>query len=234
MAFGLYKPGQGYWMRVVTAAMLGILTLATATWLASEARAVADNLPKTSYIAKLDTATLTGTPVAGTTVELLGRPVSTSQIRPVLGTAEIASYDAQDQTVLLTHSAMNSGETDPSQAEFIRAAGATAPATLAAALADHPHGVSSVEPLYIEGGAAIVVIIVGALLILWFTGVQPRSVEFLVATDMEMKKVNWSTRRDVIASTWVVIGAAFLISALLYLFDWFFKTIFQLIGVLVK
>jgi preprotein translocase SecE subunit len=79
----------------------------------------------------------------------------------------------------------------------------------------------------------MIVIVIGALLALWLTGMNPKSVEFLIATDMEMKKVNWSTRRDVIASTWVVIGAAFLISALLFVFDLVLQKFFQLIGVLV-
>jgi preprotein translocase SecE subunit len=233
MAFGIYKPGQGYWMRVVTASMLGILTLATATWIASEARRVAGNLPKTSYIARVDTSSLSGAPVAGTTVELLGK-ADKDHNRPVLGTAKILSFDTQDKTVVLSEPVMNSADADASRAESMRPAEGTGTTAFSAVFTDRPRGVSSVEPLYIEGGAAIIVIIFGALLILWLTGMQPKSVEFLVATDMEMKKVNWSTRRDITASTWVVIGASFLISALLLVFDLILKTFFQLIGVLVK
>ena len=54
----------------------------------------------------------------------------------------------------------------------------------------------------------------------------------LIATDMEMKKVNWSTRKDIIASTYVVIGAAFLIAALIFGVDIFLKELFERIGVL--
>jgi len=34
-----------------------------------------------------------------------------------------------------------------------------------------------------------------------------------------MKKVNWSTRKHIIDSTWVVVGATFLIAAVLWIFD---------------
>lgn len=32
MALGIYKPGQGYWVRVLSAVGLGALILATAAW----------------------------------------------------------------------------------------------------------------------------------------------------------------------------------------------------------
>jgi preprotein translocase SecE subunit len=231
MAFGLYKPGQGYWMRVVTASMLGILTLATATWVAGEARQVADSMPKTSYVARLESSTTTGVPAAGQHVELLGK-ADRDRNRAVVGTADIAEYNAQDKTVILTNSHMTAAEDDPGQAEMIRTPQGASGQAFSAGV-EHPRGVSSIEPLYIQGGAAIIVILIGALLALWLTGINPRSVEFLIATDMEMKKVNWSTRRDVVGSTWVVIGAAFLISALLFVFDLGLQKFFHLIGVLV-
>ena len=33
MNLGIYKPGQGYWVRVMTAVVAGVLVLATAVWL---------------------------------------------------------------------------------------------------------------------------------------------------------------------------------------------------------
>ncbi|MBC7773137.1 MAG: preprotein translocase subunit SecE [Pyrinomonadaceae bacterium] len=89
-----------------------------------------------------------------------------------------------------------------------------------------------IEPLYLQGGAASIVILIGAALIYWFCAVKPGTVDFLINTDMEMKKVNWSTRKDIIASTYVVIGSAFLIAALIFTVDVLLKTLFQSIGVL--
>jgi len=52
---------------------------------------------------------------------------------------------------------------------------------------------------------------------------------FLSATEGEMKKVNWSTRKEVLGSTRVVIVIAFLIAVCLFVVDfgfgWFFRTI---------
>ena len=62
--------------------------------------------------------------------------------------------------------------------------------------------------------------------------VKPRSVDFLVATEGEMKKVNWSTRREVVGSTTAVVVTA----AVLALFCWgleiIFVWFFQMINVL--
>ena len=36
MAGAIYKPGQGYWVRVMTACFVGVLVLATALWAAEQ------------------------------------------------------------------------------------------------------------------------------------------------------------------------------------------------------
>jgi len=88
------------------------------------------------------------------------------------------------------------------------------------------------DQIYLQGGIAAVVILMGAVAIYYFVGMKPRSVDFLVATDGEMKKVNWSTRKDVIASTWVVIAASIVLAAGLFVVDILFSEFFRLIGVL--
>ena len=47
-----------------------------------------------------------------------------------------------------------------------------------------------------------------------------------------MKKVNWTTRKEVIGNTQVVIVAAFLIAAILFGIDNVFRWVFSEIGVL--
>lgn len=61
---------------------------------------------------------------------------------------------------------------------------------------------------------------------------KPSHVDFLIATDSEMKKVNWTTRKELIGSTKVVIVFVILISAFLFLLDVLFGYFFQLIRVL--
>ena len=61
---------------------------------------------------------------------------------------------------------------------------------------------------------------------------KPSNVDFLIATDSEMKKVNWTTRKELIGSTKVVIFFVILISLILFLLDLLFGYFFQMIKVL--
>jgi|HubBroStandDraft_1064217.scaffolds.fasta_scaffold251265_2 preprotein translocase SecE subunit len=61
---------------------------------------------------------------------------------------------------------------------------------------------------------------------------RPSNVDFLIATDSEMKRVNWTTQKDLYGSTKVVIGFVFIVACVLFLYDLFFQTVFYLVGVL--
>jgi preprotein translocase subunit SecE len=61
---------------------------------------------------------------------------------------------------------------------------------------------------------------------------KPRNAEFLIATDTEMKKVNWTSRAELIGSTKVVIFFMLLIAFLLFGFDVLFGYFFYFIHVL--
>jgi preprotein translocase SecE subunit len=54
----------------------------------------------------------------------------------------------------------------------------------------------------------------------------------MIATEGEMKKVNWSTRREIIGSTKVVIVFTLLLTLVLFVVDMIFITFFGWIGVL--
>ncbi|HEV8292506.1 MAG TPA: preprotein translocase subunit SecE [Tepidisphaeraceae bacterium] len=66
----------------------------------------------------------------------------------------------------------------------------------------------------------------------WYYLNKPKVVDFFIATESEMKKVNWTSRKEIIGSTKVVIGFMFLIAALLFVYDQYFTRIFFLAGVL--
>ena len=68
--------------------------------------------------------------------------------------------------------------------------------------------------------------------IAWRLMNKPSNVDFLIATDSEMKKVNWTSRKDLIGSTKVVIIFMFLIAFFLFVIDIVFSYFFYLIGVL--
>jgi len=93
--------------------------------------------------------------------------------------------------------------------------------------------VGNLESVYVQGGAAVLVLAVGGWLLFWLIGVNQRFVDFLVATEGEMKKVNWSTRREIIGSTWVVIALTVFISAMIFVLDYIiFAPLFRAVGVL--
>jgi preprotein translocase SecE subunit len=73
-----------------------------------------------------------------------------------------------------------------------------------------------------------------AALMLWAWRLmnRPGNVDFLVATDSEMKKVNWTTRKELIGSTKVVCFFVILIAAILFALDLIFGYLFYAIRVL--
>jgi len=91
------------------------------------------------------------------------------------------------------------------------------------------------QPLYIPVQICVGVglgILFVFMFIAWRLMNKPSHVDFLIATDSEMKKVNWTTRKELIGSTKVVIVFVILISAILFLLDVLFGYFFQLIRVL--
>jgi len=79
----------------------------------------------------------------------------------------------------------------------------------------------------------ILAVVATALGILaWWLINRPKHAEFLIATDGEMKKVNWTSRRELIGSTKVVTFFMFFIAAVLFFYDIVFGYAFFLIDVL--
>ena len=66
----------------------------------------------------------------------------------------------------------------------------------------------------------------------WRTMNKPSNVDFLIATDSEMKKVNWTSRKDLIGSTKVVILFTLAVTLLLFVVDLLFGYLFYFLGVL--
>ena len=64
------------------------------------------------------------------------------------------------------------------------------------------------------------------------TYVKRTTSDFMIATEGEMKKVNWSTRREVIGSTKVVIMFTAFLATFLFLADLGFQQLFKAIGAL--
>lgn len=86
--------------------------------------------------------------------------------------------------------------------------------------------------LYVQYGVSVGFLAVMALLIYWVVGLSAKTNDFFIATEGEMKKVNWSTRREVIRSTKVVIVTVVLLAIILFLVDLLFLTFFYAIDVI--
>lgn len=80
------------------------------------------------------------------------------------------------------------------------------------------------------GVPALVLIILGSVLY-WILN-RPNIADFMIATEGEMKKVSWSTKKEIIASTKVVIFVVILMGLLLAGVDLLFMWFFESIGVL--
>lgn len=76
------------------------------------------------------------------------------------------------------------------------------------------------------------VIVVFGLLGYWLLGLNRKVCDFLIATEGEIKKVNWTTRKDIIGSTKVVIFVVIALTVLLFGVDFFFLQFFRWIEVL--
>lgn len=80
--------------------------------------------------------------------------------------------------------------------------------------------------------AAAIIIAVFGFIGYWALGLNHRANDFLIATEGEMKKVNWTTRKEIIGSTKVVIFVVVVMSILLFVVDILFMLFFTWIGVL--
>lgn len=227
MAFGIYKQGQGYWVRTLTAVFLGVLFFVAAGW--GWDQAVGIKLPAKAHDMPL-TIVRGDVPAPGTLL-VLERAVDDTSFEQI-GSGSVASFATSEErrgTLQLTDLTLSKDDVLVTSVTRLRSESGAA---------EFLATVSSVRPipllpeLYVQAGVAGAIILLGTFVVLWFVGTSRKTVEFLIATDGEMKKVNWSTKKEVIGSTQVVIVAAFLIAAILFVIDLAFSNFFQLIGVL--
>ena len=80
-------------------------------------------------------------------------------------------------------------------------------------------------------GICAAFLIAYGLVIFWLMN-KPGNADFLIATDSEMKKVNWTSRKELMGSTKVVILFMFLIAFMLFSFDIIFGYLFYFLDVL--
>ncbi|MCP3904946.1 MAG: preprotein translocase subunit SecE [Planctomycetes bacterium] len=92
--------------------------------------------------------------------------------------------------------------------------------------------IGTVQQVYVQATGSVILLAVAGWLGYWLIGCKPRVVDFMIATEGEMKKVNWSSRREILGSTWVVIGLTVFIAIFCFCFDRVFQQIFTWVDVL--
>lgn len=85
--------------------------------------------------------------------------------------------------------------------------------------------------IYLQYGIPTVVVVLLGVLMLKLVNRQ-KSADFLIATESEMKKVSWSSRKEVVGSTKVVIVTAFIMAAILFAVDIIFIFLFDWLGIM--
>jgi preprotein translocase subunit SecE len=85
--------------------------------------------------------------------------------------------------------------------------------------------------IYFQYGIPTVLVVLLGLLMLRLVNRQ-KSADFLIATEGEMKKVSWSSKKEVVGSTKVVIVTAFIMAAILFTVDMVFIFLFDWLGIM--
>ena len=86
--------------------------------------------------------------------------------------------------------------------------------------------------LLITTGIPIVFAAVLFALLWWVAFVSRTCSDFMIATEGEMKKVSWSSKREIIGSTKVVILFTLLMAVYLFVVDVGFQNLFRAMGIL--
>ncbi|MEP0847850.1 MAG: preprotein translocase subunit SecE [Phycisphaerae bacterium] len=157
-------------------------------------------------------------PSGETTLE---RPQAPVERRPV---AAPPKGDAGGLTALRIHK--------PGQGSMLRWGSAAAGGIISVAAAMFVSEQLAIFGVTVRTLVPVAVLIVLGVLIFRLVGQSRTVVDFLIATEGEMKKVNWSTRREVFGATRVVIVTVLALGFILFFVDIFFIGFFEAIGVL--
>ncbi len=84
---------------------------------------------------------------------------------------------------------------------------------------------------YIQFGIPAAVVLVVAMFVGWLIN-KRKPADFLIATEGEMRKVSWSSRKEVIGSTKVVIVTTFIMMGVLFAMDMTLTVLFGWLGII--
>ena len=120
----------------------------------------------------------------------------------------------------------------PGQGYYTRLGTGIAAGVIAAFGAHWAYGLLTSYGPAVQMGIPAVLLALCGLGIWWVCVSGQKTNDFFIATEGEMKKVSWSTRREVIGSTKVVLLFTLMVATLLFVVDILFMLFFSTIGVL--
>ena len=88
-----------------------------------------------------------------------------------------------------------------------------------------------VDSTIIQFGVPSALVVAVGLFVLWVVN-RPKSADFLIATEGEMKKVSWSSKKEIVGSTKVVIVTTLILAMILFVVDLVFVFLFRRLGLL--
>lgn len=234
--FTIPKPGQGKIARLGSAVGFGIIVLTTVFWVVSEIGSAFSHLSRvrTEYGALASTYNR----FAVTEFDAHRMQVTPETVRRIL--ANYGRELGDGESVDLSIRPIGGGFRTMFTITEVVDNGPGQPGTLvlASPLARNleegrviESGVERNVLVFVTGGTGAFLIIV-CLLILFYILNRPRIVDFLIATEDEMRKVNWPSKKEVIGSTWVVILGTLFMGLALWIVDLIFAEIFMNIGIL--
>jgi preprotein translocase SecE subunit len=227
---------------VLTAAGVGILVLAGAYWFGDQVLTLVVAPPKVSWKAsdlgsqlaawgKAHNDEIAG--LHGIREVLSHKATSAKPVASVTISDREHSYDLTSDKLqdAVNYRGPGSREGDSLSAAPTSASFSQSDKTGATVVFQLPANWATLNLLYIQlaCGGVIVLFFAG---LMWWTLNRPRIVEFAIATEAEMRKVNWPTRYEVLGSTWVVICGTLLMAVFLFSCDFVFTKFFHMIKIL--
>ncbi len=228
MAFAIYKSGQGYWTRVLTAIGAGALVLASVAWLWAEldgANFAIDRQHPLAIDAQFEGAE---NRLAALGIGLVDQdPQEPGELKvDVVSIQSPAKKAGLGRADVITHV---EGVPVSDTKSLLAALEGLAPGQTFNVTIKRSQSIV----LYVQAGAAVVIIGTFAL-VLWIVLNKPRTVDFMIATEAEMRKVNWPSRHEIVGSTLVVVCGTALLAMVLFVVNIVFGFIFTEINILEK
>ena len=82
-----------------------------------------------------------------------------------------------------------------------------------------------VENIWIQALVPVALCAAGGLLLYWMMNL-PKVADFLIASEGEVKKVSWSSRSELVASTTVVLVVVIILATMIMITDYIFGLLF--------